>query len=77
MFYGRANEMERELGDRWLVDLQAFGAALIRSRRSGNPILCGSKFNPDGTLLMWFDFRSFPNEPPLVAANKVESATPE
>lgn len=68
LFYGHASDREPGLSNWWLIDLRAFRAGLIRSRRSGNPILCGSKLNPDGTSFMWFDIRSFPKEPPLVVA---------
>ena len=68
LFYGHANAAGTGFDAWWLIDLRAFRAGLIRSKRNGHPIRCGDKRNPDGTWFKWFDIRSFPDDPPLVVA---------
>ena len=68
LFYGHANASGTGFDAWWLIDLRAFRAGLIRSKRNGYPIRCGDKRNPDGTWFKWFDIRSFPDDPPLVVA---------
>lgn len=67
MFYGHAGQ-DGSLVSWYLLDLNAFRAALIRNRQNGFQIQCGDKRNADGTAFKWFDIRSFPSEPPLVVA---------
>jgi len=67
MFYGHAGQ-DGGLESWYLLNLNAFRAALIRNRQNGFPIQCGDKKNADGTAFKWFDVRSFPSEPPLVVA---------
>jgi len=66
LFYGHANASQTAIESWYLIDLNAFRAALIRRGAQG---LCwGNKCNPDGTRFTWFDIRSFPADPPLVVA---------
>ena len=68
MLYAHAAPCETRLAWWWLIDLNAFRAALIRQATNGSAIRCGDKPNGDGTFFKWFDVRSFPKAPPLVIA---------
>ncbi|MBS9719046.1 hypothetical protein ACFFUT_09605 [Pseudohalocynthiibacter aestuariivivens] len=68
MFYGHSNERQDGFALWWLIDLNAFWAALIRQTANGYRISCGDMANSDGTCFKWFDIRSFPTYPPLVVA---------
>ncbi|WP_299960776.1 hypothetical protein [uncultured Roseobacter sp.] len=68
MFYGHSDASQTRVESWWLLDLNAFRAALIRSGGHGYNVVCGEQANPDGTRFAWFDMRSFPAEPPLVVA---------
>ncbi|MCK0102549.1 hypothetical protein MWU63_09580 [Pseudohalocynthiibacter sp. F2068] len=68
MFYGHSNERQDGFALWWLIDLNAFRAALIRQTANGYSISCGDMANSDGTCFKWFDIRSFPTYPPLVVA---------
>ena len=71
LFYGHANASQTAVERWYLIDLNAFRAALIRQGAEG---LCwGNKCNPDGTRFTWFDVRSFPADPPLVVARSVDT----
>lgn len=65
MFYGHSNEEQKHFELWWLIDLDAFRAALIRDKGS---LLFGDKPNGDGTYFKWFDLRSFPEHPPILIA---------
>lgn len=67
MFYGHSNAAQTAVESWYLIDLNAFRAALIRYGSRG--LHWGTKSNPDGTRFTWFDIRSFPAEPPLVVAS--------
>lgn len=69
MFYGHSNDRQDALELWWLIDLDAFRAALIRQASNGCSILCGDMRNSDGTCFKWFDIRSFPKRPRLVVAS--------
>ncbi len=66
LFYGHANASQTAIESWYLIDLNAFRAALIRQGAQG--LTWGNKCNPDGTRFTWFDIRSFPADPPLVVA---------
>ncbi|WP_297754653.1 hypothetical protein [uncultured Shimia sp.] len=66
MFYGHASARQDGVEKWFLLDLNAFRAALIRQGPQG--LHWGNKRNPDGTVFTWFDVRSFPSDPPLVVA---------
>lgn len=66
LFYGHANTSQTAIDSWYLIDLNAFRAALIR--RGAQGLSWGNKCNPDGTRFTWFDIRSFPPDPPLVVA---------
>ena len=64
MFYGHADDASG-LDRWWLIDLDAFRAALIRGKEK---IKMGNKPNGDGTHFKWFDLRSFPPRPSILVA---------
>ena len=66
LFYGHSNAAQTAVESWYLIDLNAFRAALIRCGSKG--LHWGTKCNPDGTRFTWFDIRSFPDDPPLVVA---------
>lgn len=57
MFYGHAAERSPTIERWWLLDLDAWRAALIRDR---NRIVTRKQSNGDGTHFVAFDVRSFP-----------------
>jgi len=67
-FYGHADEEEQFIEYWWLIDLDAFRAALIRTAMNKTSLRCGQKSNGDGTHFKWFDLRSFPEHPPILIA---------
>lgn len=67
MFYGHAAP-GGGLASWYLIDLNAFRAALIRHANGGPRIHCGDKRNADGTAFKWFDLRSFDQQTRLVIA---------
>lgn len=66
LFYGHSTDDERAISLFWILDLNAFRAALIRRHQAA--IRSGVKPNNDGTTFRWFDITSFPDAPPLVVA---------
>ena len=70
MFFGNASATQSGVDRWWLLELNAFRAALIRQGNGGHQIAMGDQTNPDGTMFKWFDVRSFPAEPPLVVASQ-------
>lgn len=64
MFYGHAGH-DGGISLWWIVDLDAFRAALIRDK---SRLVMGNKANGDGTYFKWFDLRSFPRKPPILVA---------
>lgn len=71
MFYGHSDPSQERIDRWWLIDLNAFRAALVRRSVEGSGIHWGSQVNDDGTAFTWFDVRSFPNDPPLVVAQSL------
>ena len=71
MFYAHAANDTGMLSAWYLIDLRAFRAALIRA--SQHPLRYGEQYNADGSSFVWFDIRSFPNQPPLVVASSAGS----
>jgi hypothetical protein len=69
LFYGHASDDERSVRAWWLINLNAFRAALIRETRNGLTLQYGDMPNGDGTYFKWFDIRSFPPHPPLIIAS--------
>lgn len=65
LFYGHADKANW-ICRWWLIDLDSFRAALIRSAMNGVPIKVSDMSNGDGTYFKAFDIRSFPDFPPLV-----------
>ena len=65
LFYGHADNAGK-IWLWWLVDLHSFRAALIRDRQF---LRSGKTPNGDGTYFAWFDIRSFPKQPPILAAS--------
>lgn len=63
LFYGHSNDEEKDFALWWLIDLDAFRAALIRDKGS---LRFGDKPNGDGTYFKWFDLRSFPEHPHIL-----------
>lgn len=69
MFYGYAGPDGQSNVSWWLIVLRVFRAALICHRTSGERLHVGGMRNWGGTCFNWFDFRSFPKDPPLAAAH--------
>ena len=65
-FYGFADEGNNSIPHWFVIDLDAFRAALIRN--SAHKIYCGTQPNYDGSYFKWYDLRSFPEKPPLLIA---------
>lgn len=65
-FYGFAAADGLTFDRWWLIDLDAFRAALIR--RDKHRIKMGTKSNGDGTFFAFFDLRTFPDNPPILIA---------
>ncbi len=64
-FYG--HEKDNIIHRWWLIDLDAFRAALIRHKRIGGVSLSfKQKSNGDGTHFVAYDLRSFPSSPPIL-----------
>ncbi len=68
MFYGFQSE-NFNVDPWWLIDLDAFRAALIRKgmNNSSQPTY-GAGSNKDGTRFKYFDLRTFPEHPPILIA---------
>ena len=73
MFYGHTDGDDIPLW--WLIDLNAFRAALIRQSRNAQTLDCGDMPNGDGTFFKWFDLRSFPQSPPILVASSAPLPT--
>lgn len=75
LFYGHEHpDTDGDIGRWLLVDLAAFRATMVRREiliTGGRPIRMGRKKNGDGTSFAWFDWRSFPNYPPILVAESV------
>lgn len=65
LFYGHA-DTSNWISRWWLIDLDAFRAALIRSAMNGTPLKAKDMANGDGTYFKAFDVRSFPEVPPIL-----------
>ncbi len=66
MFYAHAAETVAAFEQWFLVNLHAWRAHMIRSRKI---IRKGNQSNGDGTHFAWFDLRSFPPKPPILIAS--------
>lgn len=68
LFYGHA-DTSNWISRWWLIDLDSFRAALIRSAMNGFQLNAKDMSNGDGTYFKAFDVRQFPDVPPILVGS--------
>jgi hypothetical protein len=72
LFYGHAAQNELASISRWfVVDLHSFRTHVGRDNWR-ETLRWGKKRNADGTWFIWFDLRSFPDDPPILVSSSHE-----